>query len=51
MKPFGSKRKARVIKVDDTDEQENATEALTKEAEPNGKPPPGFWEALRKARC
>ena len=37
MKSFGSKRKARVIKVDDPDEQENAPEAPVKEAEPTRK--------------
>ena len=37
MNSFGSKRKVRVIKVDDPDEQENAPEAPAKEAEPTRK--------------
>lgn len=37
MNSFGSKRKARVIKVDDPDEQENAPDAPAKEAEPSRK--------------
>lgn len=37
MNSFGSKRKARVIKVDEPDEQENVPEAPAKEAESNRK--------------
>ena len=37
MKSFGNKRKPRVIKVDDPDEQENGAESQSKEAESTGK--------------
>lgn len=48
MKSFGSKRKARVIKVDDPDEKESAPEAPTKEAEPTGKSPALIELSLRE---
>lgn len=51
MKPFGSKRKARVIKVDDPDERESAPEAQTKEAEPTGKYALRKLPCAKKARC